>query len=81
MISADFGTGEIVWSFLWFFLFTLWFALLVFVCFDRLVLREATASSPATALCALALCLVRVEGILWVGVIAAIVPALPVAET
>ena len=40
MISAEFGTGQVVWSFLWFFLFALWFALLLFV-FRDLTRRQA----------------------------------------
>jgi hypothetical protein len=34
MLAADFGTGEVLWSFLWFFLFIIWIYLLIFIFSD-----------------------------------------------
>ena len=34
MIAAEWGTGQVFWSFLWFFLFFLWFWLLIMVFSD-----------------------------------------------
>ena len=45
------------------------FALLVYVMFDRLVLREQEVDAIGAALGGLALALMRVEGIAWVGVL------------
>jgi type VI protein secretion system component VasK len=34
MLAADFGTGEVLWSFLWFFIFIIWIYLLIFIFSD-----------------------------------------------
>ena len=34
MFAADFGTGEVLWSFLWFFMFFIWIWLLIIVFTD-----------------------------------------------
>ena len=34
MIAADFGVGEVLWSFLWFFLFVIWIMILFYVFTD-----------------------------------------------
>jgi hypothetical protein len=34
MVAAEWGTGQVFWSFLWFFLFFLWFWLLIMVFSD-----------------------------------------------
>ena len=31
IVAADFGTGEVFWSFLWFFMFFIWIWLLIIV--------------------------------------------------
>lgn len=34
MIAADFGVGQVLWSFLWFFLFVIWIMILFYVFTD-----------------------------------------------
>ena len=34
MLAADFGTGDVLWSFLWFFIFIIWIYLLIFIFSD-----------------------------------------------
>ncbi len=34
MLAAEFGTGQVFWSFLWFFIFIIWIYLLIFIFSD-----------------------------------------------
>lgn len=42
MFASDFGVGQLVWSFLWFFLFVMWIVLVVSVIGDLFRDREAS---------------------------------------
>ena len=47
-LAADFGTGQVFWSFLWFFMFFIWIWLLIIVFSD--VFRSHDLSGWAKAL-------------------------------
>ena len=48
LVAADFGTGQVFWSFLWFFLFVIWIWILIVVFSD--IFRSHDLSGWAKAL-------------------------------
>lgn len=62
MIGAEFGTGQVFWSLLWFFMFALWFALVVTVLAD--IIRSSTLSGWGKALWALGILILPLLGVI-----------------
>lgn len=62
MIAAEFGTGEVLWSILWFFLFIMWFWLVITIFGD--IMRAKEMSGWAKALWALAIIILPFLGVL-----------------
>ena len=46
MFAAEFGTGQVLWSLLWFAMFTMWFMLVVFV-FADIIRRDMSGVAKA----------------------------------
>ena len=61
MLAADFGTGEVLWSFLWFFIFIIWIYLLIFIFSD--IFRSEDLSGGGKALWSILIILLPYIGI------------------
>lgn len=61
-IAAEFGSGQVLWSLLWFFLFVLWLYLLITIFID--IFRSHDLGGWAKALWALLILLLPFAGIL-----------------
>jgi hypothetical protein len=48
MLAAEFGTGQVLWSFLWFFLFVIWIWLIIIIFSD--IIRSKDMGGVAKAL-------------------------------
>lgn len=62
MFAAEFGTGQVLWSIIWFFLFVLWFWLLITVFAD--IIRARDLSGWGKALWAIAIIILPLLGVL-----------------
>ena len=61
MLAAEFGTGQVVWSILWFFLFFLWIWLLIAIFGD--IMRSKDLSGGAKAIWVIAIIVLPYIGI------------------
>ena len=62
MLAVEWGTGQVLWSILWFFLFFLWIVLVVTIFAD--LMRADDMSGWAKALWVLAIIILPILGVL-----------------
>ncbi len=62
MIAAEFGTGQVLWSILWLFLFIMWFWLVITIFAD--IMRASDMSGWAKALWTLGIIILPFLGVL-----------------
>jgi len=61
VIASEFGTGQVLWSFLWFFLFFMWFWLVISIFSD--IIRSRDLSGWGKALWSIAIIFVPFLGV------------------
>jgi Phospholipase_D-nuclease N-terminal len=61
VLAAEFGTGQVLWSFLWFFIFIIWIYLLIFIFSD--IFRSHDLGGAAKAVWAVFIILLPYLGV------------------